>query len=183
MKTYFIEIVYNKDDQYTNKSEYLRCYVQADSPEDAKKQATDHYAPICPISESGVFKVQCCWVVNVPKREVFEELWEKVTRSYFPKAVHAGSGLGAIGYKKVYLDETKKDVLSTWDDCNAEWASSPVYYNPSKACYIVQIHNHMNMPCNLIEFEGNTKEVYDAAMQWVEENTFKGEYFRKPSST
>lgn len=179
MKTYFVEIIYNKDDQYINKSRYLRCYVQADSPEDAKKQATDHYAPICPVSENGVFKVQCCWVVNVPKREVFEQHWETITGSYFPEGVRDNDGI-VIGYNKVPLDETLEDVLDTWDACNAEWASNPVYYNPQKQAYVVQIHNYMNMPHDLIEFEGHTKEVYDAALKWVEENTFHGTYFRKP---
>jgi hypothetical protein len=173
METYFVEIVFTPA---SGQGRYfLRCMVQAENKEQSAEKALHHYQA----RHEGSFKVQCNWVVNVPKRKVFEEHWEQITGSYFPKPVTDGSSFDVIGYRKCYLDETKEDVLSTWDACNAEWATNPVYYNPSKACYIVQIHNHMNMPHDLIEFEGNTKEVYDIAMKWVEENTFHGDYYRE----
>ena len=181
METYFVEIVFNNEDKFANKCRFLRCMVQAENKEESERKALDHYRHLYTAGDKGEFRVQCNWVVNVPKREVFAEHWEQITGSYFPKAVHGNDISDVIGYRKVHLDETKEDVLSTWDACNAEWAADPVYYCPRRQAYIVQIHNHMNMPHDLIEFEGHTKEVYDVAMQWVKENTFHGDYYREVS--
>lgn len=178
METYFIEIVHNNEHKKMSGTRFLRCYVQADGEEEAKKKALDHYRPHYTGGENGEFRVQCCWTVNVPKREVFEKLWEEVTKSYFPKAVYGNDLSDVIGYRQIFLDETLKDVLSTWDACNAEWANPVVHYEPTKGGYVVMIHNHMNMPCDLKLFKGETKEVYEQALKWVEENTFKGEYYR-----
>lgn len=178
MKTYFVEIVFNNEDKYINKCQFLRCYVQAKDKEQASQKALDHYRPHYTAGDKGEFKVQCCWVVNVPTREIFEKYWKVVTNSYFPAPVTAGD-FEVIGYRKSYLDETKKDVMSTWDACNAEWASPAVHYEPTKGGYMVQIHNYMNMPADFKFFKGSSKAVHDKAKKWVKENTFKGEYFRE----
>lgn len=174
---YFIEIVCGVD-RFINKSKYLRAIVKAENEEQAKQKCLDHYRPyyesLNPTPE-GRFKVQCCWKYLSPTKKAVQEcidLLEKNTSMPMAKYDTAGN---LLGHRYFNAYESKKEVLECWGRLNMSWGD--VYYDNKIGAYVVEIHPYMCMPAIAKVFEGKTKEVYDQACKWVEDNTMRRDYF------
>jgi len=160
-KTYFVEIVMNNLGEMASNTRFLRCNIQAHNPDMATNKALSHYVHYYTGGDKGRFYVQCCWEVDVPKRELFEKHWRTII-------------------KNSAIDESKADALLTWDVCNAGWSNPIIHYEPTKGGYMIQLHNHMEMAYDFKLFKGHTKAVYDKAVKWVKANTFRGDHYREP---
>lgn len=178
MKTFFIEIVLNNVNKKFKGNKFLRAIISAKDNDEAGEIALKYYQPHYTGGDTGEFYIQCNWEVHIPTREIIEKLWENASKSEGSIPVTAGESMETIGYRKFQLDETKKDVLDNWDYCNCSWADPVVYYEPKKGGYVVALHNYMSTPFEFYFFKGVTKEIYDKAMKWVEDNTFHGDYYK-----
>jgi hypothetical protein len=174
---YFIEIVCGID-RFANKSKYLRAIVKAENEEQAKQKCLDHYRPfyksLNPTPE-GRFYVQCCWTYSSPTKKAVKETIDMLAENVnIPMARHDSDG-AILGYRYFNAYEKKQDVIDDWTRINLSWGD--IYYDNKISAYVVEIHPHMCMPAIAKVFEGNTKEVYDQACQWVEKNTMKKDHF------
>lgn len=178
MKTFFVEIAFNNKDKFINHYRFLRGIVTAHDKAQAEQMVTDHFRPYYTAGDTGVFKVQCNWEVNIPTREIIEKRWKAATRSMGTIPINApGYEMNIIGHRQFQLEETKEEVLANWDYCNCSWADPVVHYEPTKGGYVVSIHNYMALPSEFMFFKGTTNAVYRKALKWVKENTFAGDYY------
>lgn len=174
MKTYFVQVVFNNEGKTMKGTRYLSAIVAAKSKEHAEQKILDHYRQYYTAGDAGRFYVQCNWAVHVPTRAIIEKHWKLATNAVAPMEV------GSFEAPRTHYfnpDVTKKDVMTTWDVCNASWASPAVHYNPSRGGYEVMLHQYMCMPSPFVFFKGGSKAAYDKARQFVKNNTFHGDYY------
>lgn len=178
--TYFVEIVCSKT-KYLNHSQYLRAIIVANSQDEAKEIALNHYRPYydnLEKEEGSRFNVQCCWLKRVPTLKVVKELINELGKITMPIPVRAGSG-ETIGHRHPKLydknDNIKKEIIDGWKRINYQW--SDVYYEPSVGGYVVTINPYMCDDITVKVFEGKTESIYNEACKWVEKNTMQRNYF------
>ena len=178
-QTFFIEIVMNNEGKTFKGDKFLRGLVVANSVEEAKEEALNHFKPLYTAGDKGEFKVQCAWAQRVPTKKVLLECRENVFKMTMPMAVRDKNG-EILGYRhpKFFDDKKLKDIEHLWSIGNFTW--DDVYYDNKLGCYVVTINPYMCDSFIVKTFEGKTKETYEEALAWVEKNTLKKTHYHKP---
>lgn len=173
-KSYFVELVIS----LTGKFEHNRFpsgIVFAESVEDAIEIVLNKYKAIyeSDLQDGGYIKVNCSWKQQHPTIKVVNEVADELLKHTLMR-IHRGKGMP---YSDTKAYDNKREVIEDAKRLNILWGE--VYYEPNISGYIVQMHPYMRMPVTVKVFEGNTYEVYQSAIDWVNSNSMKQNYYRK----